>query len=197
MDLGLWNWLEVAKLLASLLIPIALAVFGVYVHRITKQFEHLQWRNQKLIEKRLSIYDDLAPLFNDLLCYFTYIGRWRDFDPPDVIALKRVVDKKIYLASPLFDQEFFSACMAFQEMCFETYTGWGRDALLRTAFHRRQEGRPNDWDTEWETCFSTKVVEPASVRAAYHRVMEAFASDIGVHATFVAPLSGEPPANHH
>lgn len=86
MAAGPWNWLEIAKLLASLLIPITLAVFGVYVHRITKRFEHLQWRSQKLIEKRLSIYDELAPLFNDLLCYFTYVGGWRDLNPPDVVC---------------------------------------------------------------------------------------------------------------
>ena len=68
MEAGPWNWLEVAKLAAVLLMPVALAVFGVYIHRVTKRFEHLQWRSQKLIEKRLAIYDDLAPHFNDLLC---------------------------------------------------------------------------------------------------------------------------------
>ena len=195
MELGPWNWLETAKLLVSLLVPIALAAVGIYIHRVTKRFEHLQWRSQKLIEKRLSVYDDLAPLLNELLCYFTYIGGWRDLDPPAVVALKRVVDKKIHLASPLFSQEFFTACMAFQELCFETYVGWGRDALLRTSFQRRREGRPDDWKKEWEACFSTRVVDSESVRSAYHRVMEAFATDIGVHATFLVPLSGRPPAN--
>lgn len=82
MDLGPWTWLEVAKIASSLLIPITIVALGIYVHRITKQFEHRQWRSQKLIEKRLAIYDDLAPQFNDLLCYFTYVGCWRDFDPP-------------------------------------------------------------------------------------------------------------------
>jgi hypothetical protein len=195
MELGPWNWLEIAKLLASLLVPVALAAVGVYIHRVTKRFEHLQWRSQKLIEKRLSVYDDLAPLLNELLCYFTYIGGWRDLDPPAVVALKRVVDKKIHLAAPLFSQDFFAACMEFQDLCFETYTGWGRDALLRTSFQRRREGRANDWRTEWDACFSAEIVDPESVRSAYRRVMEAFAADIGVHATSLVPLSGEPPAN--
>jgi hypothetical protein len=193
-DAGPWNWLEVAKLAASLLIPIALAVFGIYVHRITKRFEHLQWRSQKLVEKRLSIYDDLAPLFNDLQCYFTYVGYWRDLDPPAVVALKRSVDKKIHIAAPLFSSEFFAMCTAFQNLCFETYSGWGRDARLRTAFQRRQDARPNDWKTEWEDCFSDKVSDPDAVCAAYRGVMEVFARDIGVHATFLVPMSGQPPS---
>src|SRR5256885_5580381 len=106
MDAGSWSWLEVAKLSASLLVPAALAALGIYIHRVTKQFEHLQWRSQKLVEKRLGVYDDLAPQLDDLLCYFTYVGCWRDLDPPDVVALKRVVDKKVYLAAPLFSVEF-------------------------------------------------------------------------------------------
>ena len=57
------------------------------VHRMTKQFEHAQWRSQKLVEKRLAVYDDMVPAFNDLLCYFTYVGSWRDLNPPTVVSL--------------------------------------------------------------------------------------------------------------
>ena len=195
MDAGSWSWLEVAKLSASLLVPAALAALGIYIHRVTKQFEHLQWRSQKLVEKRLGVYDDLAPQLNDLLCYFTYVGCWRDLDPPDVVALKRVVDKKVYLAAPLFSEEFFAACMAFQNLCFETYTGWGCDACLRTRFERRRDSSRKDWNPEWEGCFSSEAAEPAAVRAAHQRVMEAFSEDIGVHASFVVPLSGRVPSN--
>lgn len=194
MDAGEWSWLEIAKLLASVLTPIALAALGVYVHRVTKRFEHVQWRSQKLIEKRLSVYEDLTPLFNDLLCYFTYVGCWRDLDPPNVVALKRSLDKQIHLAAPLFSAKFFETCMAFQDLCFETYNGWGQDALLRTEAFRRKEGRPTDWKTEWESCFSADTAEPHAVRAAYTRVMEAFSKDIGVHAAAI-PLSGRPPNN--
>lgn len=195
MDVGPWNWLEVAKLIASLLVPLALAVFGVYIHRVTKQFEHVQWRSQKLIEKRLAIYDDLAPQLNDLLCYFTYVGLWKELNPPEVVALKRVIDKKIYLAAPLFSENFFAACMAFQSLCFATYMGWGRDASLRTRFERRRDAMLKDWKVEWEECFSSEPVEPSQVRDAHRRVMEAFSRDIGVHGAFVVPSSGRIPSN--
>jgi hypothetical protein len=192
-NLSPWNSLEVAKLLAGLLTPAALALFGVYIHRITKRFEDLQWRSQKLIETRLKIYEDLAPQFNDLLCYFTYVGCWKELDPPAVVTLKRVMDKKIFLAAPLFSKSFFSACMEFQNLCFQTYTGWGRDALLRTQFQRRQETRPTDWNVEWNECFSTSLSEPEAIRDAYKRVMQAFAADIGVHPSSVVPDSGGVP----
>jgi len=190
-----WNSLEIAKLVAGLLTPAALAALGVYIHRVTKRFEYLQWRNQKLIETRLAIYNDLAPQFNDLLCYFTYVGCWKDLDPPVVVALKRTMDKKIHLAAPLFSISFFSACMEFQNLCFETYSGWGRDALLRTQFQRRQEARPTDWKDEWNECFSSSASDPKAIRDAYKKVVEAFVADIEVHPSFVVPHSGGIPGN--
>ena len=190
-----WNSLEVAKLLAGLLTPAALAIFGLYIHRITRRFEDLQWRSQKLIEARLKIYEDLAPQFNDLLCYFIYVGCWKGLDPPDVVAMKRDMDKKIHIAAPLFSESFFSACMKFQELCFETYTGWGRAARLRTQFKRRQEARPSDWNPEWNEYFSDSPSDPKAIGPAYKKVMEAFAADIGVHPPFVVPHSAVVPAN--
>jgi hypothetical protein len=92
---SIWTSLEVVTLIAQLLTPVAVAGLGLYFTRIAKRFEHLQWRNQRLIEKRIAIYDDLAPHFNDLLCYFTFVGCWKDLTPPEVVKLKRAVDKKV------------------------------------------------------------------------------------------------------
>lgn len=180
MEAGPWNWLEVAKLATGGLTSIVIAVLGVYLHRVTKRFEYGQWRSQKLIEKRLAIYDEIAPLFNDLLCYFTYVGAWRTMQPPKVVECKRLLDKKVHLAAPLFSPGLFDACMAFQRVCFETYQGWGVDALLRTAWHRRHDGFGIDWEPSWTKCFSEKVATSEEVRTAYKHVMEAFAVDIGV-----------------
>jgi hypothetical protein len=190
---GDWSWLEVAKLLVGSLTPVAVTALGIYIHRITTRFDDLQWRSQKLIEKRLSIYDDLAPRFNDLLCYFTYVGSWKELEPPAVLLSKRVIDQKIYLAAPLFSEPFFEACMRFQELCFETYIEWGRDALLRSHFLRRKQARAEDWKLEWDDCFGTSISEPADIRKAYKDVMEAFATDIGVHQSFVVPNTGHIP----
>jgi hypothetical protein len=84
-----WTSLEVVKIISSSLTPLVVAGVGIYIYRLSKRFEHLQWRNQKLVEKRLSIYDDIAPLLNDNLCYFTYVGTWKTKTPPEVIASKR------------------------------------------------------------------------------------------------------------
>jgi len=195
MNTNQWNSLEVAKLIAQVLTPLALAILGLYINRVSKRFDDLQWRSQKLIEKRLAIYDDLAPQLNDLLCYFTYVGGWKEMAPPDVIALKRALDKKIHLAAPLFSETFFQACMTFLNLCFETYTGWGQDARLRTQFERRQQTWQGEWKDEWSTCFSIVPANPQEVRDAYTAVMSVFAADIGVQQKSAIPRSGEIPGN--
>ena len=170
-----WNSLELAKLIISVLTPAAIAFLGIYVHHVSKRFEQAQWRSQKLIEKRLAIYDDLAPHFNDLLCYFTYIGCWKELKPEEVVSLKRNLDRKIYLAGPLFPVSFFKACQTFQSLCFQTYGGWGVDARLRTSFGRRRDAA-SAWSLACEDCFSDPqdVTDPANVKAAYARVMREF-----------------------
>jgi hypothetical protein len=178
-----WNSLEIVKLATSVLTPIAIAALGIYVHRVTKRFEDSQWRSQKLVEKRIAIYDNLAPLFNDLLCYYTYVGSWKELRPTDIISLKRKLDRQIYLAAPLFTIGFFDACQNFQGLCFQTYGAWGMDARLRTMWGQRKEFQL-EWHDDWEQyyCDLTEVTDPSQIQAAYTKVMNEFAANIGVRS---------------
>jgi hypothetical protein len=193
MEAGSWNWLEVARLSAGLLTPVAVGFLGVYLNRVSKRFEMRQWQSQKLTEKRLAIYDELAPTFNDLLCFFTYVGSWRDINPPVVVSWKRVIDKKVNLASPLFSPEFHAACNALIAACYKTFNAWGQDPKLKTQFSRRKEHRA-EWNAEWEDCFAPNdAIDPRAVQDAYRNVMQIFARDIGVNPEFVLPKSSNIP----
>lgn len=196
MDASPWNSLEIAKLVAGLLTPLTVAGFGIYVHRVTKRFEQIQWQSQKLIEKRLEIYEALATKFNSLLCYYTYVGAWRDVEPTAIVEMKRELDKSIYLAAPLFNEEFFKSCIDFQQICFTTYNGWGKDALLRTHFERRREARGAAWKSEWEELFDeVSPSDPQEIRIAYGKIMNSFAKNIGVNHSAAVIAAGLPPSN--
>ncbi|MBV9992235.1 MAG: hypothetical protein JOZ72_13205 [Alphaproteobacteria bacterium] len=193
---GPWNSLEIAKMAVSLLTPVTVALLGIYINRALKRFELAQWRSQKLVEKRLQIYDSIAPDLNDLLCYFTYRGAWRDFDPPQIVALKRKIDKSVNLAVPLFSEDFHQACTEFLGLCFKTFTGWGKDAKLKTKYHRRRESR-TDWRNEWANCFANddEAIEPSQIAASYKHVMAVFARDIGVNNALTPPAQDSLPFN--
>lgn len=190
-----WSSLEVTKLLVSALTPIAVAILGVYLTRLAKRFEHLQWRNQRLIEKRISVYDDLAPQLNDLLCYFCFVGCWKDLTPPQVVALKREIDKKIYLAAPLFAPDFHSTCMRFMNLCFATFQGWGVDAKLKTPPDRRIQAAGIRWQSGWADCFAEDCSSVPELRAAYRDVMAVFSREIGLNPNLHEQPLGDYPAN--
>jgi hypothetical protein len=175
-----WNSLEVVKFFADVAVPVAIAFFGWRLQKAINTFEAMQWKSQKLIEKRLQIYDEVAPLINDLFCYFAYIGSWKELDPPDVIKIKRVIDKNIHLARPIFSNELFNACRDFLLVCFDMYNGWGEEARLRTKYDGRRDAKGNAWREEWKACFSENIPEKQVLQDSYERVMVAFSRDIGV-----------------
>lgn len=190
-----WTSLEVAKLVVQLLTPAAVALLGFYFTRVVKRLEHFQWRNQRLIEKRIAVYDALAPDLNDLLCYFTFVGCWKDLTPPDVVARKRSVDKKVYLAAPMFSPEFFGTCSKFIGLCYATYQGWGEDARLRTPTERRRDAAGASWQPAWNHCFSDDPSDPKEIRASYQEVMRIFSEEIGIAVGGASAAVGGYPAN--
>ena len=186
------NSLEIIKLIISGLTPIMIAFIGLYLNRLLKKFEHRQWRNQKLIEKRLLIYDELAPLLNDLFCYFTYVGGWKEFTPDEIVQKKRVIDKKVYIAAPLFTDNFFIEIQAFIHLCFKTYQGWGTNAKLLTDNKRRKEVLDKNWDNDWDSLFienANEVTAGYRIKEGYFRIMKVFSDNIGLNANGIGSKS--------
>jgi hypothetical protein len=178
----MWDNLEIAKLLVSAVTPLVVLLIGSRINRSLKQLEERQWSNQKVVEKRLEIYDELAPLLNDLLCYFTYVGNWKELSPPEIVALKRTLDKKGYINAPLFSEQFSGRYWDFINVCFEVFTGWGEDAKLRTGTALRKDVAQVHWKPEWDRYFTApdSVSDPTEVKGNYDALMEAFAQELGV-----------------
>lgn len=80
------DWTDYVKLFADILAPIVTAVFGYWIFRLTQSIEQSQWRNQKLIEKRIEVWDDVAPMINDVYCYCMRIGAWKNYSPQEVVS---------------------------------------------------------------------------------------------------------------
>lgn len=177
-----WNSLEIVKLIIEGLTPILILFLGIIINQTIQKFELRQWKNQKLIEKRLEIYDDISPLLNDLLCYFTFVGCCKDLSPIAVIKMKRILEKKIYLAAPLFSPSFFSSCMKLMDLCYETYTGWGQDAKLKTSFEIRKQVAASEWVVDWDEMYSSHVTDLKDINKAYNRIMKCFSEEIGFEA---------------
>jgi hypothetical protein len=175
MPAGAWTWLEIARLLASLSIPVALLLLGLALER-------RKVANQELTKKRIVVYDQVAPRLNDIMCFYRAVGHWASLDPDKIITAKREADRQMHVYRALFSPGFFATYQTFMDVCFETFSDprGGAPAKLRLdrAHVTRQMG-PR-WVDAWAERCSAKPATVAEMSAAYTAVMTAFAREIGV-----------------
>lgn len=176
-----WNSLEAVKLAVAALTPVLVVIAGFWLNRRLKSLEHAQWARQKVVERRIRAYDELAPQLNKLFCFFCYIGTWKELTPPHVISLKRELDATAHISAPLFDPEFLQRYNKLMEVCFSTFGNWGEDAKLRTLPDRRIQVSADAWDPTWDRCFVApdEAPEPSEVKDAYAELMRYLAWAIG------------------
>lgn len=176
-----WTSLEVAKIAVAALTPLAVAGGGYWINRRLKSLEAAQWAQQKIVERRIRAYDELAPALNRLFCFFAYVGSWKEAKPPEIVGLKRSLDEKAHISAPLFDRDFLTLYNALLECCFTTFVGWGQDAKLRTLTDRRKEAAGEAWEPAWDAYFGDRdqTVPPSDVKIAYAKLMAYLATAMG------------------
>ncbi len=186
--LAMWNTLEAAKLAAAFLTPLSVALIGLLISRHLKRLDLLQWKNQKLLEKRIAIYDEIAPKLNLLLCFYTWVGYWKSTSPEEIIRAKRDLDKTVNVYRHVFPDKVYLAYQSFMHLLFETYSGPGQDAKLLTEIESADGDRRLDasfvWQPEWDELFLQEVrtASKRSVRDAYQTLMSELTKSFGVPA---------------
>ena len=201
-----WNSLEVAKLAVAVLTPLLLVGLGVVINRAARRVEEAQWAGRKLVERRLELYDSMAPLLNDLYCFFECVGRFREVEPPKAVELKRELDKTFYVNRFLFTPAFSERYDDFMGACFKTFTGSGENAKLLAPVSKQERERGAAWDSTWAALFvpeeelSTSDRESRSgFTASYTALMECFAGQVGLGgsstSTRLAPFANDSPGD--
>lgn len=191
-----WNSLEIVRLVVSGLTPLVVAAVGFWLNRRLKKIEQLQWASQQVVEKRIEFYYSAVPKLNDLLCYFTYVGSWKDLTPPEVVRLKRVLDKEFYINAPILPPEILERYFLLVSKCYRSFSGWGADAKLRTRIERRKEASGKSWETAWEFLFYTEnVLEPREIQDDYNGLVGALANTLGIGVNSAWLPRGRVPRN--
>ncbi len=177
--------MEVVKLLAAFATPIVVAIVGFFLNKRLKSIDDAQWQNRKIIEKRIDIYDRLAPKLNLLYCFSLFLGYWKEVTPPQALQTKRELDKEVNIYRHLLSDKFYQSYNNFIHTLFRTFTGHGKDALIRSAIANEMADRrvhmATDWKAEYESMFDTNN-SPAQkeIVDAYLNVMEELRKCIGL-----------------
>lgn len=191
----IWNSLEIAKLIISILTPIIIAFLAFRFNKIIKRLDKQQWINQKIVEKRVEIYDNIVPKLNDMLCFYCYVGNWKEISPMDIIRLKRELDKEINIYAPLFSNSLVDKYNEFIHLCFKSFTGWSHDAKIKSLYGHRQKHNTK-WDDNWIGCFDTNgVTDPKILREKYTDMMDTFKKDLIIFQSGFYPGGAVPSIN--
>lgn len=154
-----WTSPEIAKLAVSALTPLLLFVLGLVVARAGRRVEQAQWANRKLIERRLELHTELAPKLNDVLCFFQCVGHFRAITPPDVLELKRSLDKIFFANEQLFSRDFVESYGKFMKTCFGRFGATGAHSMIKASLTRikAERGSAASWAEEWDDMFDSSV----------------------------------------
>jgi hypothetical protein len=139
--------------------------------------ESSQWRNQKLVEKRIETWDRIGPHISDIYCYCLRVGNWKQHRPSDIVACKRELDKLAHLSRPYFSTEFFSSYQRFMESCFQMFQDHGTDARIRTEMWEHEIVH-DEWTPEWAAMMSEEPFDEHAVAGAYTNLLAAVRREI-------------------
>ena len=166
-----------------------------------KRAERVEWANRRAVERLLELHEKMAPLMNDLMCFFRTIGDFRDIDPPSAIRKKRELDKLYFVNEHLFHPTFRERYREFMNECFEHWKSPGEDAKMKaSALWLKGERGERGWDDSWNRLFTKEPPDARALRRlqkeSYERAMEAFAAQLGLgispHEVQSQPVQSQP-----
>ena len=178
-----WTSVQIATLAVEALTPLTVAGLGVFIARASRRIEQVQWANQTVVTRRLDIFAQLAPGLNQLLCFATFVGGWKEIQPRQAIAVKRKLDEAMYANKVLFSDELFAAYHQFMTTLFAMYATADADAHLRAPIDSQWGNRRNMpwWEDSMTSLFSTdSTASLDDIQAAYDQLAQRFRAELYV-----------------
>ena len=185
-----WTKLDKAKLRVDILSLIMTTILTIVLFAFGQRLASSQWTNQKLVEKRIALYDKLMPLFNDILCYQNLYGNFKELSPIDIVDRKRQLDKIFYTQREFFSDDFKTEYKNFMDLCFEPYSGMYVDAKIKsqldlykdgfTKFHSNIKKDTIKWSNDWTENFTNKTPASGEIEKSYYKLMDLLGKDIGI-----------------
>src|SRR5215472_14484780 len=177
-----WNSVQIVTIIVDAATPVTVAVLGVIFARASRKIEQVQWANQTVVTRRLEIFDKLAPGLNQLLCFATFVGTWKEIDPRKAIAIKRDLDQTMYANKVLFSDGLFAAYHRFMTVLFDMFGTTGADAKVRAPIKSKWGSRRDLpwWNDAISVLFTDEAVRLDDIQAAYDALGEQLRADLYV-----------------
>lgn len=179
MDFSIDDLKKFLEAIDPLFTPIAVTYVGYLVSRTMAEQSRKWSENDRLIGKRVDIYEKMAPLLNHIFCYVHDVGDYKETTPQNIVADKRECDRLIHTYQAIWPDDTLASYKDFIEGCFATYQGVGTPAKIRTRKEHKVVAAQNHygkWEDGWEI-FITEECDP-EISAKYKVLSLKFARDI-------------------
>ena len=175
-----WKYLKIALIIIATLAPLIIAFIVFRYKRIIRRLNRKYESDQKIVEKRIEIYDRIAPKLNDILSFYCYNGNWKEISPIDVLRIKRELDREINVYTPLFSDGLDKKYNDFMRLCFVSFSGWEHEEKIKSLFEIRQEHNV-EWDHDWINFFDTKnVIDAIRMKEGYNELTAFFKKELNL-----------------
>lgn len=180
------NVIGMLSLFVNITLPVVLVFIGWRINKSIKELEHSHWANQKIIEKRLQLFDQIAPRLNDLYCFYLFIGRWKEISPMDLVQIKRELDRLVYTYRAILGVELTETYRNFMDkVAFHVYNKAGENARIIGEIENRLGDRrihaAYDWQDEWQQVFyADRTFDRDIFVAEFFKLMQVFQSSLGL-----------------
>ena len=95
------------EILKIILMPVVLLVLGAWLKKIADKHEKRASLHERIIEKRIAIYENIGADLNNIYVFLLQVGHWKALTPAEVVEKKREVDKIMYVNKSLIGRRRF------------------------------------------------------------------------------------------
>jgi hypothetical protein len=195
---GPWNSLEIAKFVASSIVPFVLAFCGYVIwdaqRVIVEQREIALKGEQKatdarskadenLRQLRTAVYNNAAPLIREVLTYHFHVGNWKELPPAELIQIKRSLDSFVYGRDAVLSPTFANLYHNFMREAFAAAGNSHGESRIRSSAACRTR-LPDQGAPEWEQWFTGEDNRWALCNA-YRQLRKNWAAELSL------PVAGE------
>tara|TARA_R110002124_G_scaffold195275_1_gene362350 strand:- start:6544 stop:7110 length:567 start_codon:yes stop_codon:yes gene_type:complete len=174
----LWNSLEIAKLLASVMTPLLILIFGVLINSTISS-------QNRVVDQKTKIYEQVGGDLNDVHAYFTYVGGWKEFSPKEMLLKKRNLDKTIQVYRPYFSDRFYTQYKNFMYSVYEKRNiQEKKETRLISISDIRKEryvSSGKNWSPEWDDLFTGEQNDIEKIRTAYSTLVRDLAKELEIN----------------
>lgn len=169
-----WNSLEVVRLAASIMTPVAIVVIGYWVQSTVAERNRTWQLLERLADRRMEVYDNIGEPLNRIYCYIEDIGTYKDETPDEVVDYKRTADRWMYMHEAIWSPDTFKAYTAYMDSAFRTHQGAVRDARIRSGTGQKE--LLDTWEGRWHDRFTG--VPAADHRKNYEQLIQLISRDL-------------------